>query len=485
MYKPSTPNQLSHVVLVLLAGFLGGLLGVAATLTAPVAVIGAALAFVVTLTVFIKTRSRAPRVGGARLGGDAGGSAQYLLYLVVVTAVFTSAIPRGSVVPLLAPNEFALLLVLLPAFAFALLSGKERPFPGAPIVAVTLLIAGTVFAPVFSYPLRNMGLTPSQAISYLAPLQYIVLLWLFAVLPKNQAQQKKVVQLIIFCAAIVALIGVLQAFEVPQIAAFLETWYPSDQLPRAAELSRATSVLGAWNALGLFMVVNIFLVLAIYPYETKRLYRVNMQVALVLLPLGLIATNLYSGFLALVFGVFLLRIFDPKILNRQAITVAVIAITLGVAVLLPGLLARYALQSSGGGTFLFETLQYRVNIWVRDFLPLIRENPWWGVSPTFETLPFDFPESQYFYLLIRSGFVGLVAHLGWVVVLLLWLRGVYKRARTPFSSALIAVAITQLLAFSLVGIINPVFTYSGSIDVLWITLGLIVGSERLLAVKTR
>ena len=475
MYKRSPPKQLGqNVVLALLGIFLGGLLGVAATLTAPVAVIGAALIFGLALIVFVNTRNSAR----ARVGSETGASAQYLLYLVIVTAVFTSAVPRGSIVPLLAPNEFALLLVVLPAFAFALLNHSKRPFPGFLLVAVTVLLAGTVFAPVLSYPLRNMGLTPSQAISYLAPLQYIVLLWLFAVLPRTQEQQKKVVQLVVFCASIVALIGILQAFEVPQILSFLKTWYPSDQLPRASELSRATSVLGAWNALGLFMVVNIYLVAAIYPHETRRLYRINMQVALVMFVLCLIATNLYSGFLALVFGVVMLRIFDPKVLNKRVVAVAAVATVLGIAVLLPGLLARYALQSSGG-TFLFETLQYRINIWVRDFLPLIRENLWWGVSPTFETLPFDFPESQYFYLLIRSGLVGLVAHLSWVTVLLVWLGQTYKRAQTPFARALVAVALTQLVAFSLVGIINPVFTYSGSIDVLWITLGLIVSSERL------
>ena len=462
MYPKSTSSPSRQILLTallcILTGFAFGLL---ATMTARVAVVSAALLLGFAVASLSKAHA----------------ATQSMLYLVVITVVFTSAMTRGTFLPLLTPNELTLFLVLLPAFCFSALNRPQHPFPGLPLVAVTALIAGTVIAPVLSYPLRNVSLTPSYAVSYLAPLQYVGLLWLFSVLPRTREHRGKIVQLLIFCASVVALVGVLQAFKVTPVLSFLEAWYPSEQLARATDLSRATSVFGAWNVLGMFTVANIFLVAAVYPYESRRLYRANMQVAGVTLLLCLLATNLYSGFFALLLGAALLRLLDSRILSKRVLTTGAAAIGVGIALLLPGLIERYAFQT-GEGTLLFQTLQYRVNIWVTDFLPLIKENLWWGVSPSFESLPFAFPESQYIYLLIRSGLVGLLAHLTWIGILLVWLSRVYRRGRPSFERSLAAVAITQLVTFSLVGMINPVFTYSGSIDMLWIVLGLIVSAER-------
>lgn len=460
MYQENTFRQIFLTALI--CALTGGAFGLLATMVPPGAVVSAALLLGLAVASFGKVHV----------------SLQSVLYLVVIIAVFTSAMTRGSVLPLLAPNELALFLALLPALCFSSLNRLQRPFPGPLLVAVTALVVGTVIAPVLSYPLRNITLTLSQAISYLAPLQYVGLLWLFAVVPKNREHRSRIIQLLIFCGSLVAVIGILQAFEVAPVLYFLEVLYPSEQLARAADLSRVTSVLGAWNALGLFMMVNIFLVVAVYPYESNRLFRFNMQVAMVTLLLCLLATNLYSGFLALLLGIALLWRLDFRILNKRVLAAGAVAVSVGILLLLPGLIQRYAFQT-GDGMFLFQTLQYRVEVWVTDFLPLIKENLWWGVSPTFTTLPFAFPESQYIYLLIRSGLVGLLAHLMWIFVLLAWLRRIYLRRQSSFDRALVAVVITQLFTFSLVGIINPVFTYSGSIDILWIMLGLIVNTERL------
>lgn len=405
-------------------------------------------------------------------------SARSLLYVVIVSTIFTSTLARGVALPFLALNELVLIVGLALAFFFALMNRLDKPFPGPLLAAVGILMVGTIIAPVLSYPVRGTTLSASDVVGLLAPLQYLGLLWLFATIPRRSVDRRMVVHLLILCASAVALIGILQAAQVPPVVAWLETWYPSGQLARTAELSRVTSVLGAWNALGLFSVVNLFLVAATYPYEHRRLYRLNMQVAMVLLLLCLLATNLYSGFLALLLGLAMLRLLDPNVLERRALIAGVGAVAVGVALLLPGLIERFAFQA-GSETFLFQTLGFRVNVWLTYFLPAIQENLWWGASPSFATLGFEFPESQYIYLLVKSGLVSLLAHLVWLAVLIGWLGRVYRRVQLPFDRALVAVAVTQLITFSVVGIINPVFTYSGSIDILWILLGLVASTERV------
>jgi hypothetical protein len=58
-----------------------------------------------------------------------------------------------------------------------------------------------------------------------------------------------------------------------------------------------------------------------------------------------------------------------------------------------------------------------------------------------------------------------------VVMLLVWLaRRIRSTSGLPYYLA--SALFTLLIVLSVMGVANPVFTYSGSIDFLWISLGL-------------
>lgn len=71
--------------------------------------------------------------------------------------------------------------------------------------------------------------------------------------------------------------------------------------------------------------------------------------------------------------------------------------------------------------------------------------------------------------------VALTAHIAWLIITLAWLKNVaLKGAEITRSIAIILIA--SLVVLSLMGLTNEVFTFSGTIEYVWIMLGLAAGS---------
>ena len=446
------------LVMVIAALILSASLGVLAAVFPPAALVLAAALVVGSLG--FATRTHSLNMG--------------ILYLLIVMIVFTSAIPRGRFLPVIALNELFLILALGLAVLYTLVYRRRIHLPGALVAAIAFLMVGTVLAPLLSYPLRGETLSFSSILELVAPLQYLGLFWLFAVIPQTLEEKRALIQLLLLCASVAALIGLLQAANIGPVFSFLESWYPSSQQGAAAETARVTSVLAAWNALGMFLSVNLLLISAIYPDESRPLYQWNMRVATVLLLACLVATNLYSGLITFVVGFILIKMLDPRGL-RIAAAFAVLG-AIAALIQLPSILQRLSFQLQSN-SFLPQTLEYRLAVWQEVFFPLIAKHLWWGVSPDFSNLTFGFPESQYIFLLFRSGLVSLAAFLLWLLILMVWLWHRSRVMAPSFERSLLIVVFVQLVTFSLVGLINPVFTYSGSIDILWIVLGLIASTQ--------
>ena len=394
-----------------------------------------------------------------------------LLYSLIVVIPFTSALPRGIIVSFLTPNELVLLLTTAFAALYLSVGGSRRRIPHTVTFATVVFVLGTSIIPLFAYYLRNIAVTPQDVLSLIAPLQYVLLLYLYSALLRGEHERRLAVQLMVASSSAVALVGLLQIAGVDVVETLLQRFYPSVQTETSALYGRATSVMGAWNALGLFLVTNLLIIAAVYPNETKRTYRLNMQVATVLSILCLLATNLYSGILGLMVGYVFIKTRDRR--NFRAILPLSVVIAIGLYLLLPELTARFAYQARAG-TWIPETLVYRWSVWKAIFLPRIAQHPVWGVRPSFDGLPFTSPESQYIYYLYRSGGVSLVSHAVWVATLAGWCIRALARSREFFWRSLVLLLLALLIVFSLIGLINPVFTYSGSIDYFWILLGIAI-----------
>ena len=402
----------------------------------------------------------------------------WVIYLLLVTIPLTSGMPRGQLLPLLKPNEAVLILALGTAFLAFAISVKKREIPGWVIFASLLLIAGTAITPVVSYYARGWSLDISLILRFVAPIQYLMLFWVFAHIPNSDKQRERVLQVIFLMASVVAVVGLLQAAQVPFVVSFLSAWYPSDQLDAAAQAGRVTSVFSAWNVLGTFLMFNLLLLTALQERKpSNRLYIWNMRTLALLSLFCLVATGSFASIFGLVFGFVLIKLFEPKGLSAilPFLLIGVIAIIL----LAPFLSTRLAFQfASDNGSVLPRTLVDRFDIWTGIYLPLIAKDPLWGVSPNMEGLTWGFAESEYINLLFRSGLFSLIAHFGWVVILLVWLRRVIRNS-WGMSQKLAVFLFTLMATLSIMGITNPVFTYSGTIDYLWVLLGLTINAGEI------
>jgi hypothetical protein len=139
---------------------------------------------------------------------------------------------------------------------------------------------------------------------------------------------------------------------------------------------------------------------------------------------------------------------------------------------------EYQFRSSRTSGVVPETLSYRFYVWGNIYVPIIAKNPWFGIEPTFENVTWGWAESQYFYLMFRSGVVSLAAHLIWVVICTGWLYSRLRRT-TDVTRALATTCMVMFVLLSIMGLTNEVFTLSGVTDYLWIMLGLVANAGEI------
>ncbi len=400
-----------------------------------------------------------------------------LCYVLIAAVVFLSGMPRGGLIPLLIPNEPILILSAGFAFFVTLARSNAPKLPRPVLIALGCMVFGTALIPTLAYYARDFPLTTSDVFSLVAPVQYVVLVWLFASLPESEADRYKIIMFMLMCGSVIALIGLLEAANFTPVTNLIDTLYPSSQTRNAAEYGRVTSILGAWNSLGNFLMINLIIVLAMHGYKQRSSWgTATLAVNLCLCGACLLASGSYASLVGLVLSLFIVKGFDRR--GWKIILLFLLGMTIAGFFLQNLIMDRLDYQYRNGG-IVPETLAYRFKVWADFYIPLIAQNPLWGITPTFEgRVTWAWAESQYFYLLVRSGLVSLLGHLAYVGTLMVW---AFRRFRSPSEvTHQLAVALFAILAvLSIMGFTNEVFTSSGAVDYVWMIVGLLAAGYRL------
>lgn len=396
-----------------------------------------------------------------------------LCYAIIVAVAFVSGIPRGHLIPLFVPNEPVLAGSVGLAFFFIMLRRGAPTFARPVLLAMIIFVAGTALLPVVSYQLRGWSLSITTIFSLMAPAQYVVLAILYFYIPQNDQDRMRVLQLMILCASGVSIIGLMQGFGVGPVRSILENYYWSLQLTSAEDVGRVTSVFGSWNTLGNFLMTIVILIMALHGHVKNRLYLVNMGVSLALCGACLLASGSFASLGGMAVGVFLVKAFDRA--NLKILVAIMVVMAVGFLVLQGLLSERLAYQfGNNNGSIVPQTLAYRFEVWTKIYLPIISKHLWWGWAPTFESVSWGWAESQYLFLLFRSGIFSLIAHLAYVGLLIGWAWSNIKKPDGLKRRASIAV-FALLLLLSIMSFTNEVFTSSGTIDFLWMIIGMFAG----------
>lgn len=400
-------------------------------------------------------------------------------YVLIGVITFTSAMPRGKLIPMLAPNELMLLAAVAIVALQVLIAKREKPLAGAVLFAGIVLIAVTVVVPIIAFSIMGHSFAFITIFKMAAPIQYLLLFWVFANAPQTDGERHRIIQVMFLCASGVSLIALLQAANVRPVILFLSNWYATDHTLAATggSLGRLTSVFGAWNVLGTFLMMNLLLLLSVSNQSFPRWYKINMRVSAILSLFALLGSGSYASIIGLAIGVVIVKSFDPRGLKKLVPMFLVAGIAL--LILSPIIAQRFAYQferSQSG--FIPQTLEFRFQVWQDIYLPLIMEHPIWGVAPTLTGLDWAHAESQYLLLMFRSGLVSLIGFFIWLATLLFWLFTIIIGKQNLMRSLAISM-FALLLVLAVMGLTNPVFTYSGVIDFLWIILGLITSQQKV------
>jgi len=365
---------------------------------------------------------------------------------------------------------------------FIILANKQRPMANLRygIIAFVLYIPGLVFIPFGVYLLRGTSLAVRDIFWLVAPLQYFLLFFVFAIVPEREAERRRLVLWMLICASIVAIVGLAQAAQLGPAIKLLKNWYPSDHLESGGRL---TSLMGAWNSLGILLMSVLLINWAILPTIKGNISRGIVLGAMGICAVCLIGSGSFAGIGGVIMGVGVIEI----LWQRGVRIVPIFILSLGVVaiiflllqpVLQPLVQSRLDYQFGGGGSTP-QTLSYRFIVWRDVFLPPIRENFPWPVHPTVPaSYTWHIEESQYIMLLFRLGLTGLLSHLAWVGLTLAWLSRRFRQSEGFLRGITISV-LAILIVLTVDGLTNAVFTFAGTMDYLWILLGLIANSQEI------
>jgi hypothetical protein len=403
-----------------------------------------------------------------------------LCYLVIAGITLTSGMGRGQLIPGLIPNEVILVLSVVLALPLILARRSKitRP-PAALLFGIVILVGGTAILPILAYYFRGISLSLAEVFKLVASVQYILLAGLFFYIPDSDDERYQLVRWMWLCSGIVAAVGLLQAAGIQSVISFLQKWYPSNHSLVSGEVQRVTSLMSVWNGLGTFLMVNMLLLRSFRHLLKSRLDRILAVGVFLLCITCLLASGSYAGLIGLVIGFGMISLLDGK--GWQEIKVLLLGLVIGIVPLQSMILNRYKYQYREGG-MLPQTLAYRIFVWRDIFWPVLQKNWLWGYRPKLTDLAWQYPESIYFAYLLSSGIFALFAHFVWLFVTLAWLwRKI--RSRDEMVRTLAIFLVSLLVVLSIMGITNEVFTFSGTVDYLWILLGLVAGKEGLIHVN--
>jgi len=405
-----------------------------------------------------------------------------LCYLVISAIILMSGIERGRLIPVLSGNEVSLLGALAVALIIVL-SDRRRKVVVTPYfgVAFLVLIGGTVIVPIATYLLQGTQLTLGNSFKMAGLIQYFILFWLFTALPQSKDDRRKIIWWMLAFGSLVAVIGLLQGLGIGMVKRLLVSLYSSSHELMASRAGRITSLLGSWNSLGIFMMSIIIICWAVL-FDIKRASgRLLIMGMMALSALCLIASGSFAGIVGTVIGLFIIQLLNHRGARTAPILIlgflgVILSIFIFYPFLQPLIEKRLSYQYRYGG-MIPETLLFRFKIWSEIFIPAIRQHFPLPVYPTVpSTFAWQFEESQYILLLFRTGLAGFASYLIWIVITIGWLYRSCQRS-TGFDRSIASAALTIIVMLIIAGFTNEVFSFSGTIDYLWMMLALVANNS--------
>ena len=403
-------------------------------------------------------------------------------YLLIAITPLVAGIDRGTVMPVLRPNEALMLLaiVALGGRAILRLNVSSRPtfrFDRLDVAILALAITSS-FVPLAWLGVRGIKFESDDILYALMIWKYYAVFLIFRSVIRTPSQVRIALWLSMGAAALVAVIGVLQSLGFPGVESFLGSYYAPYGDVSAVTNNRGGSTLSLPIAVADLMAFNLAIAIGLLKCARTRWPLFGFMAVFTV---GIFAAGQFSGVIGLAVAVCALVVVTGRVrylaLFPASLVVAFIALKPVVDKRLQGFDTPSGLPVSWQG---------RLDNLHNYFLPVLFDHWHWvlGVRPAARVATqkiatgFIWIESGYVWLLWAGGIPLLLAFLYF-----LWVGGresvAVFRARTDAPSA---AGLAVIVALSVVGVlmtIDPHVTYRGSADLLFALLGIVAAARTM------
>ena len=392
----------------------------------------------------------------------------------------TTGLGRGTILPVLRPNE-AILLVVVAGLVLHYLPRRQRhPITGLDLAVSAYTVGVVVISALVLIVSRSPELfDPNTLRAVLSPLQLLVVYVVYSRVSLTSRAVQAILNLTMLASIFVSLLAVAELADLPGVRDFGATYYPPPvNLFNAFDPGyRPISTLGHYSAVGAFATVNYMLALTLSTMRHPAFPRLWLSSVMVINLAGLVASLTWAPLLALPLITLLVLWYGRHVPRQLGLTVATLAIA--TVLFWPAVSARGTAQgvlsSAGQNLVIPESFAYRVRVWQAFFVPALSDHAFLGtgtVIPSEVPTPLtNFVDNEYLREAFRAGGVGIALLLTmFVTVAVLAWRS--RASSDPMRRSLAAACLAMVLFFAFVGLTAEYLFFAGVTQEFAMLLGL-------------
>jgi O-antigen ligase len=408
----------------------------------------------------------------------------------------TTGLGRGTILPILRPNEAILLVVVAGVVLHHLPRRHRRPITNLDLAVGAYTVGVVVISALVLIVSRAPELfDPNTLRAVLSPLQLLLVYVVYSRVDLTSRAVQAILNVTMLASILVALFAVAELADLPGMRDFGATYYPPPvNLYNSFEPGyRPISTLGHYSAVGAFATVNFMLALTLSTMRHPAFPKLWLSLVMVINLAGLVASLTWAPLLALPVVTLIVLWYGRHIPRQLGVTVAALAIAM--ILFWPAVSARGAAQgvlsSAGQNLVIPESFAYRVRVWQAFFVPALSDHALVGtgtVIPSEVPTPLtNFVDNEYLREAFRAGLVGIALLLAMflAVAVLAWRS---RASPDPMRRSLAAACLAMVLFFAFVGLTAEYLYFAGVTQEFAMLLGLfgasILGEEAVPAARS-
>jgi hypothetical protein len=405
----------------------------------------------------------------------------------------TTGLGRGTLVPLLRPNE-AILLVLLAGLTLHYLPRRERrPFTSMDLAVGAFTVGVVVIAFCVLLVSHSPHLTEIDTLrSVLSPVQFLLVYLVFSRTDISSRGQQAVLNLTMLASIFVGLLAIAELLDLSGVRSFILSYYPP---PVNYQTSwdpgyRPMSTLGHYSAVGGFATLNFALALTLATIRQPGFPKWWLTIVMAVNLAALVASLTWAPLIVLPFAAGVILWYGRHVPRQLGITV--VALAIAFMVLWPAVSSRGTSQgvftSVGEGFVIPASFAYRLRVWEAFFVPALSDHIWLGTGTVIPsgvpTTLVNFVDNEYLTEGFRAGMVGLT--LLFMMFATIAVAGWRSRASPdPMQRSLGALTLALVVFFALNGLTSEYMFFGGVSQEFAMLIGLLSAKCALRAYATR